>query len=309
MNVRAARSGGALGGQADQAVRRLILGGRFGEEPQSVSWQRLDRFAEAGGQLVETAHSYAAGRAEETIGGWLAANPGALAVVDKIGHPDDKGHHDMGQNNLLREAETSSRRLGGNHVDVLLLHRDDPLRPVGELAETLLELLSQGFAARVGVSNWAPGRLSELADFMEHEGQQLAASYHRSLATPAMPLWPGTLHATGEVVELLRQRGIPLLAWAAHARGYFTGATDVPRPGEPDPFDTEANAQRRLRCSRLATERGLKPEAVALAWLLHQPQTYSIVGPLSVTELDISLEAAEISLSADDLDWLVDGDG
>lgn len=290
-------------------MSRLILGGRFGEEPESVSWQRLDRFAEAGGQLVETAHSYAAGNAEHTIGRWLAANPGVLSVVDKIGHPDDDGHHDMGQKNLIWEAETSCRRLGTGRIDVLLLHRDDPLRSAAEIAETLLELLSLGIAGRVGVCNWAPARLSELADFMEHEGQQLAASYQRSLATPAIPLWPGTLHATEEVLELLRQRGIPLLAWAAHARGYFTGATDIPQPGKPDPFDTEANQQRRLRCTQLAAQRDVTPEAMALAWLLHQPRTYATVGPQSVTELDISLSAGGIALTADDLSWLVDGDG
>lgn len=287
---------------------RIVLGGRFGEEPQSLSFQRLDAFTGAGGRLVETAHSYAGGQAEEVVGKWVAANLDSVAVIDKVGHPDEDGHIDLGLHALAREATVSCRRLGTDQIDVLVLHRDDPLRTVDEIAQTLLRLVRVGLAGQVGVSNWRPSRVEALSGLLAAERLRLFASYQMSLAVPVTPLWPGTLHADTAAVRTLQRCAIPLLAWAAHARGYFTGTTDLPRRDMTDPFASLDNDARRVRCVKLARRLGSRPEAVALAWLLHQPLTYPIIGPQTLKELDISLAAAEIQLSDDELRWLRDGD-
>lgn len=291
---------------AADPVRRIVLGGRFGEEPQTLSWQRLDRFVAAGGCLVETAHCYADGRAEATIGAWMTANPGRVKLIDKVGHPDEHGRLDLSVAALEREAALSCERLGIDRIDVLLLHRDDARRGVDELAAAMLELTQRGYAHRVGVSNWAASRVAALADALK--GHDLVASYQRSLAVPAAPLWPGTLHADEAVMQALRMHGIPLLAWAAQARGFFAGCTELPRPDGDDPFDNLDNRQRRDRCATLAKEGGVRPETIALAWLLHQPQTYAIIGPRSLAELNISIDAAQVQLSDSELRWLSMGE-
>jgi len=101
----------------EEGAAKIILGGRFGEEPSQLSWQRLDRFVEAGGRAVDTAHSYADGRSEQVIGEWMRANPGKLVVVDKIGYPDDIGAVDLSPHRLRGEVAESCRRLSVSTLD------------------------------------------------------------------------------------------------------------------------------------------------------------------------------------------------
>lgn len=286
---------------------RLVLGGRFGEEPAALSWRRLDHFVGAGGRIVDTAHSYAGGGSERVIGEWLRANPDGVVVVDKIGHPDDNGQLDLSPKRLLAEADESRDRLGVSRIDVVLLHRDSPGVSIEEIADTLNDLVNNGYAECVGVSNWPAKRLVDLADEMADRHLPLIVSYQQSLAVPRTPLWPGSRHVDPDLEGVIESRNLPLLAWAAQARGFFTGTTDLPNPGQGDPFDTAENRARRKRCQMLADDLAMRPETVALAWLLHQPNTWSIVGPRTILELDASLAAGELQLDTGDLRWLAEG--
>jgi aryl-alcohol dehydrogenase-like predicted oxidoreductase len=154
--------GHLFAGLGGKSTARIILGGRFGEESFATSWRRLDRFVEAGGRVVDTAHCYADGRSEEVIGAWMRANPGALVVVDKVGHPDQDGAVDLSPNALRRELAESLSRLGVSAIDVVLLHRDSAAVPVEEVASTLAGFVSDGLALRVGVSNWPADRLGQI---------------------------------------------------------------------------------------------------------------------------------------------------
>ncbi|MFY1691148.1 aldo/keto reductase [Plantactinospora sp. WMMB782] len=282
-----------------------MLGGRFGEEPRRLSFQRLDRFAESGGRLVDTAHCYADGRSERVIGEWMRANPAVLAVADKIGHPAN-GAVDLSAARLRRELTESCERLGVACVEAVLLHRDEPERAVPEVAESLAGLVRDGHTHRIGVSNWPASRLEQLVDELAGYGHRPLVSYQRSLAAPTTPLWPGALHTDDAVQAVAARHELTLLAWAAHARGFFTGATEPPTPGGGDPFDSAPNRARRGRCRELARRCGERPETVALAWLLHQPATWAVIGPRSVTELDTSLRAARLPLDAGTLRWLAE---
>src|SRR5260370_30932358 len=77
----------ALRHEVNDAVGRLIVGGRFGEQPDSLSRRLLDRFAAVGGRLVETAAAYAGGAGERAVGTWLASAPPGMVVITKVGHP------------------------------------------------------------------------------------------------------------------------------------------------------------------------------------------------------------------------------
>jgi aryl-alcohol dehydrogenase-like predicted oxidoreductase len=286
---------------------RIVLGGRFGEEPATLSWQRLDHFVASGGRFVDTAHCYADGGSERVIGQWLRTHPGAVAVIDKIGHPGHDDRLDLSRDRLRREVAESARRLGVGAINVVMLHRDAPGTPVTELAGTLAQLAEDGYARRIGVSNWSAARLDELAGTLTDLGHVPLVSYQRSLAVPAAPLWPGTFHADAALREVISSRGLTLLAWAAQARGYFAGTTELPIPGQADPFDTATNRGRRQRCRILADDLGVRPETVALAWLLHHRDTWPIVGPRSMAELDASLVAARLQFDCATLRWLAEG--
>lgn len=272
-----------------------------------MSRRRLDRFVEAGGRLVDTAHSYADGQSERVIGDWLRANPDTINIIDKIGHSDDAGRLDLSASALRAEAAESRQRLGVDSIDMILLHRDSPEIGIEEIADGLVRLVDDGYAKRVGVSNWPAHRLASLVGVLADRGHMPVVSYQRSLAVPKAPLWPGTHHADRAVREIAAMRRLTLLAWAAQARGFMAGSTELPRPGEDDPFDTAENHARRERCRHLGDRMGIRPETVALAWLLHQPNTWPIVGPRSIDELEASLAAADVRLDAATLNWLAEG--
>jgi aryl-alcohol dehydrogenase-like predicted oxidoreductase len=281
-----------------------VLGGKYGEEPATKSWSRLDFFVQAGGKFVETAHSYAEGRAERVIGDWIQSRDEEIIVIDKIGHPGKDGVPNLRAGQLLREAQESCSRLRTERIDVLLLHRDDPSLTVAEIADALLALLERQLAGTVGVSNWSPRRLESLLSRLAESGVTPSVSYQFSLAIPSRPLWPGTRNANSRIIEIVRKNSLVLHAWAAHAGGFFAKSPCPANTEESHPFFTSANFSRRDRCRELACEIGAHTEAVALAWLLHQPGVTASIGPQSQEELEISLSALRIALNTETLAWL-----
>src|SRR5207248_3060965 len=96
--------------------------------------------------------------------------------------------------------------------------------------------------------------------------------------------------------------GILPIAWASLATGYFAGR-------HCPAWTSEANAWRRERAWQLAEEKGTTPTAVALAYVLEQPdEVLGVVGTRSEAHLAELLAAATLELSPEELSWLERGD-
>ncbi|MFG2959444.1 aldo/keto reductase [Streptomyces sp. NPDC048291] len=303
---------GLLDGPLDEkgtesVAHRLVLGGPFGAEPADVSAARLAHFADAGGLLVETSHSYAKGQAEEAIGPWLRRNPGTLGVATKVGHDVTGADIPLTRHTVHGHVRAALRSLGLETIDVLLYHCDDLDRPVAELADTLVSLVEAGYVRRVGASNWQAQRLSALATELAGRGHTPVASYQFGLAEPDPALLGGSLHADTAVLDVVRAHRLPLFAWSAQARGYFARTEPREVNGRPDPFDTEDNRARRRRCRELAGHLGTRPETVALAWSLRQAQVWPSIGPRTTDQVDRSLAARRVCLTDDQVRWLRHG--
>lgn len=281
------------------AAHRFVLGGPFGAEPAEASAERLAHFADAGGLLVETSHSYAGGRAEAAVGEWLRKNPGVLGAVTKVGHDTTGTDIPLSRTTVHEHVRSALENLAVDTIDVLLYHCDDPARPVAELADTLVGLVEAGYVRRVGVSNWQPERLSALAVELAGRGHTPIASYQFSLAEPDPALLGGSLHADRAVLDVVRAHHLPLFGWSSQARGYFARTEARQVNGRPDPYDTEDNRARRLRCRELAGQLGSRPETVALAWTLHHPEVRPSIGPRTTEQIDNSLEARRLTLTED----------
>jgi aryl-alcohol dehydrogenase-like predicted oxidoreductase len=243
------------------------------------------------------------------LGAWLARVPADVMCITKIGHPTE-GSNSIDVDGFRREIDQSAERLGVSQLDVVLLHRDDPARHVGDLLEPMLMAASDGRVAGVGVANWRAPRLRQAARLADRYGGLVAASAQFSLAVPAEPLWPGTVHADSDLLTLHRELRLPLLAWSANARGWFGGR--LLREPHADPaarrsFLTSENLRRLEKCRTLADARGLEPATVALVWTLGSvPLALPVVGPADVSELDDAITATKASLSGGDLAYLSD---
>jgi aryl-alcohol dehydrogenase-like predicted oxidoreductase len=280
---------------------RIVLGGRFGEEPERDTHRRLDVFVEAGGRLVDTAHSYADGEAERVLGRWLRARGrDRLAVVDKVCHPRD-GRTDARPATIEAEIGVSLRRLRAEHLDVVLLHRDDPAVPVDDIAAALVNEVERGRVRWIGVSNWPFQRLRRFFALLGDTVDTPVVSYQRSLAVPAREIWAGALTIPDPWFDALHREGVPLLAWAAQARGWFAFHDD---PINGSPFDTAHNIEVRRVAAEIARAHGVRPTVVALNWLLRHPLTWPIVGPQNLAELTECLDATGLLLTPQEVDAL-----
>ncbi|HEX8497357.1 MAG TPA: aldo/keto reductase, partial [Actinomycetales bacterium] len=127
-------------GRSGCVVSTLALGTMtFGAETdEDGAFAQLDRFAEAGGTLVDTADVYTAGVSEQIVGRWLAARPAdvvdAVVLATKGRFPTGPGPNDVGlsRRHLRRALEASLTRLGVDHVDLYQVHSFDPLTPLDE---------------------------------------------------------------------------------------------------------------------------------------------------------------------------------
>jgi predicted dehydrogenase/aryl-alcohol dehydrogenase-like predicted oxidoreductase len=269
----------------------------------------LDAFFEAGGNLFDTAHIYGGGYTETLLGEWLK-NRGVRAQSVIIG----KGAHaplcypDV----IGKQLAQSLDRLQTDHVDVYFMHRDNPDVPVGEFVDAMDREVKAGrIRGPFGGSNWTMARMDEAIAYAERTGKQKpgALSNNFSLAEMLDPIWPGCVTAsTDEWKAWLTARQMPNFAWSSQARGFFTDRAGRDKRDNEEMvrvWYSEQNFQRRDRAIELAQRLRKSPIHVALAYVLAQPfPSIPLIGPRTLGELEDSLEALDIALSSDDLDWL-----
>ena len=301
----------------DKPVSRLVLGcGSFRPEDLPRAAAVLDAFLEAGGTALDTAHIYGRdGASERALGQWLAgdaARRGRVVLVTKGAHHDSAWKPRVTPEVIAAELGESLERLGTDHVDLYLLHRDDPAAPVGPIVECLNAHAAAGRVTAFGGSNWTPARLRAANAYAVAHGLRgfAASSPHLALGVARDPAHMGhsIVTADAEALAWYRESQFPLLAWTSQAQGFFSDRADPDNPAARQRFrryDAPDNWERRRRAIELAARLGRTPTQVALAWLLGQPlAVHPIIGPGSAAHLRESVEALDIRLSPQELAWL-----
>lgn len=281
-----------------EPVSKIVLGGPFGERSDAESFGILDRFVEWGGTVIETAHSYAGGAAEEQIGRWLKSRMcrDRVVLLTKLCHP--KAHETPTIAELDNQLRVSLERLGVEYVDITLLHRDPTTVPTTSVLAALERRRSDGDLRAYGLSNVTGVRLEQFdhaAEVLRVPPLAIISNYF-GLAHQAVPPWPGTVQLDEKGIKWLERNNRPLLCWSALAQGWFAHR-ELPAEFR-SVYDTYTNASRRDRADQLATERGLTGLQVALAYLFSMPfDTLASVGPRSIDELDSICAAESLILS------------
>jgi aryl-alcohol dehydrogenase-like predicted oxidoreductase len=266
----------------------------------SLAPRLLDRFYEAGGRALDVANVYRDGESAQAVGGWLRArrSPDGIVVYAKGCHPPN-----CLPKLVPSEVDEARRLLGVERIDVFVLHRDEPSLPVAAFADALLEQVASDRIGGFGVSNWTVSRLRELQSYLDRIGEDGLAvfSNHFSLAEMVAEPWPGCLAVDKEQVLALADTDLLILAWSSLATGFFAGR-------DPASWDSSGNRARRERATELAEDLGTSTVAVALAYVLHQPDyVLPVVGTLSEDHLDEALSASQLELSPAQLEWLESG--
>ncbi|WP_159948681.1 aldo/keto reductase [Rhizobium sp. 18065] len=265
----------------DLTFSRLVYGmWRIGDDadtsPKHVQ-AKIEACLAQGITTIDQADIYGGYTAEAVLGGALKAAPGLrdkLEIVTKCDIVAPAGrhsatrvkHYDTSAAHITASVEASLTDMGTDHVDLLLIHRPDPLIDPDETGPALDALVASGKVRAVGVSNFRPWDFSLLQSSMENNlvTNQIELSL---LATDAF--------VNGDLAYL-QERMVPPMAWSPLGGGrLFDGS-------KPELL---------AALKRIASGQGVDETAVAVAWLLRHPS--AILPVMGTNSLDRIARIAE----------------
>jgi aryl-alcohol dehydrogenase-like predicted oxidoreductase len=302
----------------------IVLGtGSLGSAvDRQTSFQMLDAYLEAEGNIFDTAKVYAdwlpgeRSVSEKTIGAWMAArkNRSRLIVSTKGAHPDlaTMNVQRLSPVEIVSDLEASLRHLGVETIDLYWLHRDDPARPVEEILGTLNRQVEAGKIRYFGASNWRLKRLKEAQAWAVKSGVQgfAANQIFWNIGEPDPERIPdkSLVFMDPATWRYQRDKGLAAVAYTSQANGYFTRRVR----GEPvsdqllSVYHLAENEARIQRIQALAHQTGLTPSQIGLGYLTSQPfPAYAIIGCKTMAQLADSLSAADVQLTSTQVEGLV----
>lgn len=254
-------------------------------------------YAEAGGNVIDTANKYTDGASERMVGELLGADRDRFVLATKYTlttdgtDPNASGSH---RKSLTRALEQSLERLGTDYVDLLWVHIWDPETPVEEMMRALDDAVRAGKVLYTGISDapaWVVSRANTLAEWRDWSpfvGLQLPYSLvQRDIERELLPM-AGAL-------------GLPVAAWGPLAAGVLSGKFTRSVPDEPTRVSADSISERDRRIATevdaVADELGVTSAQVALAWVLaRRPAVFPILGARRLDQLADNLAALELAL-------------
>jgi len=282
-------------GASDLRVFPLAMSGNvFGwTADDNAANDILDTYAGQGGNFIDTADSYAAGRSETMIGNWMRSrrNRAEMVIATKVGKSAD--HPGLRARVLTRAVHASLTRLGIEHIDLLYLHIDDATVSFDETLLAVDELIRAGKVRYFGGSDHTGNRLIEarVASGQLGVAPMVALQGHYNL-----------MHRTsyeGAVAGIAAQQGLGVMPRFALASGFLSGKyrhrSDLEgsgRAAEVAPL-LGRRGLRILSClDGVAAQHDASVASVALAWLLTKPNVVAPVASASRADQVIDLTAA-----------------
>ncbi len=271
------------------------------DKPEMISLIRtaVDR----GVTFFDTAQVYGPFTNEELVGEALAPVRDRVVIATKFGFDLATGQSsglDSRPETIRRSVEGSLKRLRADAIDLLYQHRVDPDVPIEDVAGTVKELIAEGKVRHFGLSE---------------AGVQTIRRAHTVQPVTALQseysLW--WREPEEEILPTLEEFGIGFVPFSPLGKGFLAGQIDekttfdsgdfrnnVPR------FNPEARKANRAfveLLGRIAERKGATPTQIALAWLLAQkPWIVPIPGTTKLHRVEENMAAADIDLTADDLE-------
>ena len=304
-------------GKSGIETPRLVLGGNVfgwtakGEEAFAI----LDRFAEAGGVMIDTADVYSAwapghrgGESETLLGLWLKRRGGTkgIAIATKVGMLPMGGDPELTPARIAAAADASLRRLGVEAIDLYYAHQDDAKTPLAETLAGFDALVRAGKVRAVGASNYSAERLAEALDISARAG---LARYE--VLQPEYNLMTRGKYE-GALQDLCVARGVAALPYFGLASGFLTGKYRSEadfgksvRGGRMEAYLNDRGRRVLAALDDVAAEAGANPAQIALAWVAAQPGIAApIASATSVGQLEELLGVLTLDLSGEQIERL-----
>jgi predicted oxidoreductase len=290
------------------------LGGDWSTEPHEITdveaaAEAIEAALDIGVTLFDHADIYRHGKAEAVFGEVLAGTSGLrerIQLQTKCGiRLNERGletHYDLSADAITERVNGSLERLRTDYVDILLLHRPDPLMDPAEVAAAVGKLMAEGKVRALGVSNMSAAQIEFLQDSLETPvvANQLELSLLKRdwLESTVLVNHPDARsysfpHGT---LEYCARQGITLQAYGALARGHYTG--------NPPERPTPAESATASLLAEMARENGTTVEAVLLGWLMKHPAGIApVIGSANPDRIRACAGAARAAQTMTRAEW------
>lgn len=288
---------------------RIALGCMRLSENRKEAMTSVRTALECGINFFDHADIYGRGKREETFSEIWSEIPGLrdkIIVQSKCGirfagdtGPNAPQRFDFSYEHIIESVEASLRRLKTDYLDVLLLHRPDPLVEPEEVARAFSKLHVAGKVRFFGVSNHTPAQMELLRRYVDQPlvANQLQISLlHSNLLdegiqanqdNPSNPI-------RGEgIMEYCRLHDITIQAWSPLAAGIAAGKVVEKQD--------ERTAQLAALVAEMAEEKNVSREAIVIAWLLRHPaHIQPIIGTMNPERIKGCCQADDLELSREE---------
>lgn len=280
---------------------RLVLGcmpfgGGWNKEPiRKEDIQNAEKAVDAalsiGISMFDHADIYGMGKAEETFGAILKGRPELreqIVIQSKCGirlaEGTVPGRYDFSEAHILQAVDGILRRLGIEYLDILLLHRPDPLVEPDEVAQAFGRLKAAGKVRYFGVSNMSVAQIR----FLQRALPDQIAVNQLEMSLAHVDWLDQGVHVNQKagrevnfsegLMEYCQMERIQLQAWGPLAQGRFSGRS----------VETEADNIRKTAelVKQMAASKETTAEAIVLGWLMRHPAMIQpVVGTMNVDRI------------------------
>ena len=286
----------------------MNLGGGWNQNAVSATdiqqaHQVIDAALDAGICVFDHADIYTFGKAEQVFGQVLQQRPELRAQITlqskcgiRFADANTVQRYDFSAAWIQQSVDNILTRLQTEQLDILLLHRPDPLMQPEEVAEVFARLQQAGKVKHFGVSNMQQHQMALLQDAMHSPlvANQLELSLGHLAwldegTTAGCSGEPG-VNFSGGTIEYCRRNNVQLQAWGSLSQGLFSGA-DI--SGQPQAVQVTA-----ALVAELAAQYQVSREAIVLGWLMRHPaQIQPVIGTTNLQRIKACAEATKVQLS------------
>lgn len=280
----------------------------------------VKRALDLGITTFDTADVYAGTRAEEVLGRALAGVPReSIEIFTKVYWPTGAGVNDRGlsRKHIMHSIDASLKRMKIDHFDLYQAHRYDAETPLEETMLAFADIVRQGKALYIGVSEWDADQITRGAAL----AREMQIPFISNQPQYSM-LWRVIEQ---EVIPASQDAGMSQIVWSPIAQGVLSGKY---LPGQPPPAGSRATDElsgknfiarwlnddvlNKVQLLKpIAQQAGISMAAMSIAWVLQNKNVASaIIGATRPEQLDDNVKAAGVVLDADTLkaiDKVIDG--
>jgi aryl-alcohol dehydrogenase-like predicted oxidoreductase len=271
-----------------------------GDADEATSASMYKAVRDAGINFFDTANEYNKGRSEEILGRLAKDHRDDLVISTKCFNKTGPDVNAGGANrrHVVQAVEASLRRLQTDRIDVLFLHRFDPVTPIDEMMRGLEDLVRSGKVIYPAVSNWSAWQTQRAVDIQERNNwarlQVIQPMYNLVKRQAEVELLPmAAVNGIGVIPYSPAAAGLLSGKYSGEATGRLkTNKMYEARYGEEWAFETAE------KYVALCQQKGLHPVSAAIAWVgAHPAITAPIIGARNLDQLKDSLASVKVDMT------------